>query len=556
MGLHRFHLAGIVTSPRGVVLAPSASFVPAAAGAEHPATRRYVQTFGAGESGTSTGTQDICSRATFLVPWTATRMRFRVANQNAYANTTNATPVLIKGIAVGAADLTAAVWNRKFASTPVVADPGNTTASSLATEYVGPWYAIPASLRGQLAAYSIGATCATDSEMNGSYSPGATAFGATGAGNAAAFANVTMPTGTGIIACYQMLDVRIEMEYVGSDPITLFLGTSLTGGFRSDFGIFATPRGNLGSLDRYPELAGAKNGQHAINGGITQAVVTNYNSTSNVAWERLLAAADDQARGYTWPGNVVPDLCVIDFGANELTTGIALSTFQSNYLTLAAQVRSLGIGRLMSTTVPPGYMYNAAFPSNPTYSVGILKTATAVGSLASVTLLGPTAAGSGSSAGQAGPGGGWPGNLGNWYQASGGPWQIWMDYPASNVQDGPFTVSGASGTASLALTLSGATAAYAHPVGTVVMSTAEGLRQAYNFWLRSGVPGFIGNIDLARVAEHGTGGFMAATTSDDPVTPGPMHQSPLFYPYAANIHPTIGLYQAWAPIVAMALLGI
>jgi hypothetical protein len=81
--------------------------------------------------------------------------------------------------------------------------------------------------------------------------------------------------------------------------------------------------------------------------------------------------------------------------------------------------------------------------------------------------------------------------------------RVWIEYPDSDLMDGPFYVVGFDGTTG-AMTLGSATAAHAHAHGATVMYYGEGVRQLYNQWVRCGVPGTTGVVDLASVAEQGS----------------------------------------------------
>jgi hypothetical protein len=106
--------------------------------------------------------------------------------------------------------------------------------------------------------------------------------------------------------------------------------------------------------------------------------------------------------------------------------------------------------------------------------------------------------------------------------------------------EGPFTVSAAN--TSGVLTLSGATFANTHAKGCVVLGYNEAVRQMYNDWVRSGVPGVCGVIDLATAAEVGS-------------TP-PFTQSPLFYSTASNPHMSAAGYAAIAERFASSFAGL
>ena len=513
----------------GLLLPVSQSFVAAANQSTPsnpiPETRRSTHALGgAGEGG-------LITLADFAQRWgmpamrvTPTRYRFKIRNSNVLANTTQAGVLNGTGIWIGVPNTGAeAAWLGDFNGAPkqvvgaFTVDPGATGA-----EYVSPWI----TNGGEIAAdvqYGISLGITTAVQVNQAAFPIALQWAASGA--AATAGNAAVPTGT--LSLQEVaLDCRIEFEYIARNQIGLFIGTSLSAGGLSTI---SSPQGMMGPGITIPLLAGAKMSHCNINGGVGGSSTSTWLNTGHLCYSRFDLAT------------CVPDYAVIELGANDAGAAVSLATFQANMQTIIANVLGLGIKRIYLITTGTGTNFSF-FGTAIAWQGGILKTALAAGLIATVVI----------DAGTATPnngiyplGIGMPGPANVWYQASGGPWQYFLDLPSSaSVFEGPFTITNAVlGAAALTLT-SAVTIANAHPVGTPVLTLAEGLRRQYNQWMRQGVPNVEGVVDMATRAEW--------QTSYPPVI-----GHPDYYGNVGFIHPTNpGLYQAVASELAAALAGV
>jgi hypothetical protein len=537
---------------------------------EPPHTRRVCQTLvgSDGWNGLSGATVvDFVNRQSFtpVVPWN--RYRFRIRNNNCLANTTQAGPYNLTGIYVGTpASSGLTTWNGVFASaptsvsaatpaTPIVIDSGGTGA-----EYVGPWITSPLPSQNQPFAVSLGfnAASALFNESLGSlncFSWSATSLVA----QSAQVGNTGVPTG-GTPSNNNWLDVRIEYEFVGENPIGLYLGTSLTAGLMTLGGVYVF--GNAGSDESWPQAVGLRLGHGISTSGVPGAVTATFTQgggnvySTNRAWSRFL---DPTYPTLVWTGGCTPDYAVIDLGGNDANPAIgtvSLATFQANIAAIIAVLNALGIYRIFICTVPP-------LAPNTGFNSGALYAAVAASATTTIDVMQP-----GHNA-QAAPAGGYPGAFGQWTATYG----FWLGLPqlgnlngsSSNTAPYPLTsaAAGAAGNAfSTILTVPSFTPGVAHQIGDPVLGGSEGYRQLYNQWMRQHVLGTLGTFDMAKVAEapYGTAFLQTAAIGDVPgagtAYAGGQQDVRLYGP-APNSHPQDpSLYEAMAASVVPQLIGI
>jgi len=540
--------------PKAVLIPRWRSNVPASLGATSPNTRRTMVSFCPGGGNQATTWQDIVYRAGFTLPMFPTRVRFRIRNANSLTSTFNSTPINISGIWMGpAATSGLTAWAGAFASTPTqILTATGFVAMGSGGEYVSPWTSVPSSFAvNQMQAISVGIQCATDSQIYYDTTPGIS-WHASSSGTypVSALAGNTAAPGSGTVSYNAApLDIRMEYEFVGPNAIGTVLGTSLTNGFLvgNGFGVVSAPLGHMGPDNTWPTMVGNRVSQGVTNGGVTGASVNNF-TASSWPWLRLL---DND--GVHWPGQCTPDYVVLDLGINDCSTATSLSTIQTRFTSLISLVQSSGVSKIVACTVPPGPMINGVLGglTTPTYQIGTLQTAISAGAATSMVLFGPAGTGATSNlvntnVAQAGPGGGFPGNIGSWYQSSGGPWQITIDYPASGVSEGPITLTGASaGTAAngypLTLSFSSFTFANSHLIGAPVFATCEGIRQNVNNWLRQLPPGIVATVETAATVEQPSQAatvVVSSTKGYPSASFGPAIQRADVYYWSGNVHPS------------------
>jgi len=399
---------------------------------------------------------------------------------------------------------------------------------------------------------SVGLTCVTDSKMTWEQTPGWTWRGATGAGCAAAAGGAGVPIGTGVAFPYTTtLDIRLEYEYVGSNQIGIFPGTSLTNGFLQTITTVA-PYGSMGPASCWPQLGSARLGHCPMNGGVGGASAPVFTSAAAIAWTRFLSPESGQTAFAC-----TPDYAVIDLGINDSASALAngtlpytLAQLQTNVLAIIAILQGFGINKILIATCPPGFL-TEFFGSLTTFQTGILATAIPPGATLAIVM---NAAGANAGAS---PGGGYPGLAGAWFDAGNAgavKGQAWVGLPSSGVPgtsvgkgagEGPCTITSVAGFPTL--TITSFTFLNTHAVGEPVFATREGYRQQYNYWMRCGVPGTIGTIDMARVCEIPAGAAALGVTQ----------KHPYFYGDVDDIHPnTPAMYHAMAREFVVNVAGI
>jgi hypothetical protein len=358
---------------------------------------------------------------------------------------------------------------------------------------------------------------------------------AAGTAQSAQVASTGVPTGGTSTPVFAMGDLRLEYEFVGSNPIGLFLGTSITVGSNGTFGGLY---GTVGMDNSWPNMVGLRVGHGISNGGIGGASLPTFTGTpaTSNAWTRLLAAAGD---GTTWPGGCTPDYAVLDLGVNDLLAiGTApLATFKANMALIVASLNALGIFNIYVNTVPPSTMDGHTFGLYSSGN-GSLSTALAVGANTTVNIANPL--GGTATAPKVGSGGGYPGPAPGW-----STFPFWVGTASMGNQEGPFPNTSAAYVATvLGLTNASFNLTSIHPIGDAVLSTAEGYRQLINQWIRAGVTGTSGTVD-----------FSTASTTQNGLNE---NLNPKYYSIGnTGPHPNDpGMYEQWAQLFTMSLVGL
>jgi hypothetical protein len=451
---------------------------------------------GSGAAGLTGSFTDAVFRTALTLPVTPTRFRFRIRNSNALGNSAEGAAIPFNGIAIGPPSLAGlTVWGGVFSSAPTtVVGPFTLDAGATGAETVTPWIsnATPYISAYQPFGLSFGFTTAGGSVVNWDYGPGMCWVDSSIVGVAAQFANAATPTLGALDKWQQPLDIRIEYEYAGSNPIGLFLGTSLEVGILTPTQV---TYGLCGPDETWPKMAGLRMGHAVTNGAVDGARTTTYDGAlSAVAWTRLL---DPTYPTLVWPGGCTPDYAVISLGVNDAgSLGLPLATFQANIAAIIANLNALGIYKIIMATPPSLGTGLAYYPTNHGMS-GPLGTAIAAsGSVASTKVTINNTAPFANIAGSGG-GGGYPGPAADWSGLN-----FYLGMPSTQNLDGPFTCSSAAATAVLLTLTASGTATYAHAVGDAVMGVGEAMRMSYAWWEGQHVLGTLGTFDLAGVVEN------------------------------------------------------
>lgn len=312
------------------------------------ATKRV--TLPVGSDGVNTNTaasKEYNGRALVLLPVTTSRWRMRVRNCSALSGTANAGAWDISGVWVGDPLYTSTdpQWGRVFASAPSQALAAWTTPAD-GSEYVSSWVTDP-NLQFQ-ANKPRGVSYGMAQAASGTFVYSTQGWTWGGAGAAAAAGNAT-PGGTGLNN-FVVLDWRIEYEFVGSAPIGVFIGDSITAGWTSDT---STPASKIVSgwdpHQSWPGAAGIRNGYAWHNMGVGSTTGAQWSSGTGWRWDRVDFAT------------TVPDFAVISLGTNDAAAGTAAATVQGYIAAMVAAMRARGINEVYLGTITPR---NYATPAN------------------------------------------------------------------------------------------------------------------------------------------------------------------------------------------------
>jgi hypothetical protein len=527
---------------------------------EAPYTRRSIMPLGNTDGGYGVGYVnyvDFVMRQSFTLPFTPIRYRFRIRNNDVTSNTTHSGAYNMTGIYVGKpASSGLTVWNGSFASAPTsvsTATPGSPIvidSGATGAEYVGPWITSPLPSPNQAFAVSLGFNASSALFNEAIAGPSLMWQSATGT---AVSANVGV-TANGSIGGtpetgWGALDIRIEWEYIGNNPIGFFVGTSQEAGSINGG---AGPWGNVGPDERWPEMAGLRLGHAVINGGIPGATAATWAGTpsSSLCYQRFF---DTTYPTLTWPGGCTPDYAVISLGINDAYTLVTLATFQTNIAAIVANLNSLGIYKIFICTVAPG-------AATAGFSSGALQAArTHAGSpYTTVVLLGDV-----NNAAQVLPNTGYPGPATLWTSTTG----FWLGIPELGTLNGitsntvPYALTSAAGavTGNLTLTVPSFTvpSGFDSQVGDPCLGGNEGYRKLYNHWLRQHVLGTVGTLDLSTISE-GAGyisQYASALNTSDNYQGGRVKAE--WYGATSGLHPADpSMYEAWANAISPQLIGI
>lgn len=309
-------------------------------GAGGGTTKRVTLPVGAdGVSVNTAVNKDYNGRVLVQLPVTTTRWRFRVRNASALSGTASAGAWDFTGVWIGTPlyAATDAQWARVFASAPSQAVAAFTSPAD-GTEYVSEWVTDPA-LQFQAGipkGVSYGMTQAANGTMT--YSGQGWTWG--GPGAAAAAGNAT-PGGTGLNN-FVVLDSRIEYEFLGTAPVGVMIGDSITSGWTSDT---STPASKLISgfdpHHSWPGAAGLRNGFAWHNMGVGSSTGAQWSSGVGWRWDRVDFATS------------VPDFAIIALGTNDVAAGTALATIQGYIHAMVTAMRTRGINEVYLGTITP-----------------------------------------------------------------------------------------------------------------------------------------------------------------------------------------------------------
>lgn len=537
---------------------------------EAPYTRRSMVLFNDDGSAVQNATVvDGCLRTGFTLPVTPTRVRFRIRNVDNLTGTLYPASggINLTGIFIGIPSFSGPIstWAGAFTTTPttVIASGGTLDAGGTGAEYVSAWVTNTGFITAfKTAGLSVGFNYSGAAPIFVQGGTTGIQYSATsGTAVSAAAGNTAAPGGA--IVTNMLLDIRMEYEFVGTNPIGVVLGTSLESGYT----IPTSRWKNCGPDETWPGKIGLRLGHAMVNNGIAGATISAFDAsgtggtipTTDYSWTRMLDTTySGTPTAASWPGGCTPDYAIIGtFPVNDSLISVAsftLATIIAHYANVITNLQTLGVNRIyVGTGTPMFTAYNAQTGGTVSYAQGFLATAiTAASTPASVVVKGPAITGTTTPANlmQVPPGN--PVALGPW-GSTGAAGQLYLGDPQLGTADGPYPAAGSGHTVApgspqatnMALTWSGTspTIANAHYVGEQVMMAQEFIRRSINIAIRQGLPGTVGVLDFERVA---------AAPGYHPLVLGDGR-----YYTSDNVHPaTPSMYDAVADHVGPQLLGI
>ena len=409
-----------------------------------PGTKRVTTALTAPNATTAAAAVDRTQRTMWMVPVATTRWRLRFANRNLLNNTALTTPCTITGLWAGnpllqTSGTTTTRWNGDFSAAPTQVVTGSLSVPVDGTDAVTAWVTDPAQqftphtaklLSWGITSLNSGTGIASGNSYQGVY--------LTGAANAG---NTTIAGTMNAQAIY--LDVRVEYEFEGTNPIVMHVTDSLGVGYGDGTQGYSSP--GIASLpyEAPPVAAGLMGNYCVVNLGVGSATTGTFISPTAYGWTRADMAT------------TVPDAAVVQLGTNSL--GAAYSTNAINLNTHFETIRALGIKKIYIVTLTPRGL---------TANAGTLGADAAAGATSITSSFNP-------------------GNV--------------AILIGSGMNQEQVTVSASSGTGPYTLTVSAL--ANAHTSGENIVSGNELNRRRLNTWIRNVPYGITGVIDLERVVE-------------------------------------------------------
>ncbi len=315
-------------------------------------TKLIAATFGSPNSGQSNGTpvaigtNTVNSRALQMLPQQPVRYRFKLSNASAQNSFNPGTPIQIDSLWIGAPAYTDAAHNNKWLGdmtatpTQVYTGPG-TLATSGTTDLTTPWITNAGEITPRTPfVLSVGLTASAGGSgimMSDIY--GGMQFGATSTTQA----GVAVPVAGYNYAGFP-LDIRMEYEVLATakDLVAFVIGASGESGYSGSGDLSSSARALNDAVDAWPSVWASQQGYHVTNAGLFGSATTDWTSGSGRPYTRFDLAT------------TVPDIAIIGSQAsNDINLGTSVSTIVSNYYTIVANLKALGIKRIFGLTIPP-----------------------------------------------------------------------------------------------------------------------------------------------------------------------------------------------------------
>jgi hypothetical protein len=403
-----------------------------------PTVRRCVMGWGGGVRGQfAMPFTEATQRLPIMLPVKPVRYRFRIANFVPGAAGADGTYLsgafAFTGAWLGQAAMSGTgTLTGNYTATPSrVLNSFTTNADG--TEFVTPWVTDPTLMPTPYTPYLFSFGWTSSATQVGK-SSNWWAF-TSGAGSSANAGNQTL-AGVTTTDSAPILSFRIEYEVATAQPVGMVLGDSLsecdTGG--ASVPLFASwPQA-------YALQVGAPMSQVAF-GGRQTADFANPATRYWTCWSTL---------------GLNVDYAIIALGMNDLTAGVGLGTFQTNYATIVAALRAAGINRIYGSTIIPRSQAGGLLQAAASSGQAVVSSPVSFPANSFVMLLEPSGF-----------------NAAETKQVSGTP-----------TGTGPYTVTFTSNLSS------------SHTTSCQIVTQVEGLRQQYNQWLRSLPLGLAGCLDF------------------------------------------------------------
>jgi lysophospholipase L1-like esterase len=403
-------------------------------------------------------------RILLKVPVTSLRWRLHVHNwQPRNGTTIYAGSINFTGVWIGETAYTSGTSGLvgrptgAFATTPTRALTAFSTAAD-GSEFISSWISDPTaqlqSGHSHLISYGFTKSAGSIAAGLGTYSFITTTAGAS---NAASVGAAGIASGMAANAQLNYFDSWIEYEWIGSDPVGLVLGDSLTAGFgQGSANNFISPivAGN-DNTQTWPAQLAMLTGSPITSQGISGLTLADIPSATNPVYTKWTHINE----------GFIPDYAVLFLGSNDIGGNQALSSTNQNFALIIANLRAIGIPRIFCLTIPPRIQLGGIAGADP-IGHGSLATAITSGTTSIITdcFL--------------------PINSG-----------ITIDY-AMTSEEKTVTTAASTGTGPYTTSINATT--NAHPAGATVIPFPETLRRQFNAWLRRKPYGIDGVISIDR----------------------------------------------------------
>lgn len=296
-------------------------------------TKRVTLSLGAPVNTTGAQAADWTLRFPLMLPVKAIRWRLKIANVH-YDGTVRTMPGTLVGVAYGTAATASSRASSSFTTTPTnLPALAGLTVPVDGTELITPWVTDNGTIfdKHTLKMLSLGITT-TNSGTGATQSQTYYGYQDWGASGSTRYAATALG---GSVGNGSMFDIRFEYEFVGTNPVGLYVGDSITEGYNPDVKptlVHECFAGAYGLRNDMPWVNAGYFGLSASQGfgTATSRIYTRFDLTTTV-----------------------PDFAVIDIGSNDVAGSQSAATIQTSLTNAIAAVRTLGVPRIYLATITP-----------------------------------------------------------------------------------------------------------------------------------------------------------------------------------------------------------